>query len=76
MGRHNGATPLRQARDRKDLSREKVAVALEPPVSAKTIERWEMPGTRVKVWRLEQLAAIYQCSVESLVDGKAAKAAA
>jgi hypothetical protein len=35
-------------------------------VSAKTLERWEQPGYRVKRARLRQLAAIYGVTVEEL----------
>jgi hypothetical protein len=31
---------------------------LDPPISVKTLERWEKGG-RVKRWRLKQLARIY-----------------
>jgi hypothetical protein len=52
-------TPLRAARDKKGLARERVAPQLDPPISSKTLERWEKPGYPVPEWRLEQLAVIY-----------------
>lgn len=59
-------TPLRQAREAEGRSREKVAAALDPPVSSKTIERWEKPGANVPGWRLKQLAALYGVGVKRL----------
>jgi len=55
------STPLRAAREYAELSREAVTrrPELDPPVSAKTLERWERPGARVKRFRLKQLAQIY-----------------
>jgi hypothetical protein len=65
------STPLRAAREQAELSREAVTrrPELDPPVSAKTLERWEQPGYRVKRARLRQLALIYGVSVEKLEDG-------
>jgi DNA-binding transcriptional regulator YiaG len=59
-------TPLRAARDWAELSQEAVARQLEPPVSVKTLARWEQPGARVKRVRLQQLAVIYGVSVAEL----------
>jgi hypothetical protein len=61
-------SPLRAARDQAELSREAVArrPELDPPISSKTLERWEVPGTRVKRWRLKQLARIYGVPVADL----------
>ena len=59
-------TPLRAARDKLGLARERVAGQLDPPISAKTLERWEAPGANVKLWRLQQLAAIYDVDVAEL----------
>ena len=54
-------SPLRAAREYAELSREAVTrrPELDPPISAKTLERWELPGARVKRFRLKQLAEIY-----------------
>jgi DNA-binding transcriptional regulator YiaG len=61
-------TPLRQARERLELSREAVTrhPALNPPISTKTLERWEQPGARIKRWRLKQLARIYGVPISEL----------
>jgi hypothetical protein len=61
-------TPLRAAREQAELSREAVTrrKELDPPISAKTLERWEMPGARVKRWRLKQLARIYGVAMADL----------
>lgn len=64
-------TPLRRARDKRGLSRERVVVQLDPPMSAKTLERWEAGG-RVPEWRLDQLAEIYGVRSSALLDKKAA----
>lgn len=58
-------TPLRAARDRLGLARERVAAQLDPPISSKTLERWE-GGADVKRWRLKQLAAVYGVDVKEL----------
>lgn len=59
---------LRAARDRLGLSREKVARLLDPPISAKTLERMENGDAPLKGFRLKQLAAIYEVTVESLTE--------
>lgn len=61
-------TPLRGQRDRLGLSRERVAAQLEPPISSKTLERWETPGYTVPLWRLEQLAALYKCAIADVQE--------
>lgn len=54
------------------MSRERVVRQLEPPISAKTLERWETSGVPDKSrWWLKQLAAIYEVSIDQL-DGKVA----
>jgi transcriptional regulator with XRE-family HTH domain len=62
------SSPLRAAREQAELSREAVTrrSELDPPVSAKTLERWEIPGARVKQFRLQQLARIYGVTVAEL----------
>jgi DNA-binding transcriptional regulator YiaG len=64
-------SPLRTARENAELSREAVArrPELEPPISSKTLERWEVPGARVKQWRLKQLARIYGVTAAELRAG-------
>lgn len=59
--------PLREARDRIGYSREAVTrrPELAPPITSKTLERWEN-GARVKDFRLQQLAAIYGVDREEL----------
>ena len=61
-------TPLRAAREHAELSREAVTRhrLLAPPISVKTLERWEQPGIRVKRWRLKQLARIYGVRMSDL----------
>jgi transcriptional regulator with XRE-family HTH domain len=67
-------TPLRAAREQAELSREAVTrrPELAPPISMKTLERWEQPGARVKRWRLKQLARIYGVTLSDLSSDKAA----
>lgn len=47
-GRENGGVDLgvclRAARERAGMGREYVAARLDPPISSKTLERWEVPG--------------------------------
>ena len=62
------ANPLKLAREATGLSRERVSRLLDPPISAKTLERWEA-GSRVKRWRLVQLADVYRVNVAKLVNG-------
>jgi ribosome-binding protein aMBF1 (putative translation factor) len=62
---------LREARDATGLSRERVAAQLDPPISSKTLERWEN-GATVKRWRLQQLAEVYGVSLHSLSEKAAA----
>lgn len=57
---------LRTARDRLGLSRERVAAQLDPPISSKTLERWEKVDANVPLWRREQLADIYGCDVKAV----------
>jgi DNA-binding XRE family transcriptional regulator len=59
MSRRKPLSPLRAARERKGYSREWVAGRLDPPVSSKTIERWEEHPEKVKGYRIEQLAELY-----------------
>ena len=70
LGGKGRGDKLRMAREAAKLSRERAARALDPPISMKTLERWE-GGANVKRFRLEQLAKIYGVPVESLNNGKA-----
>jgi DNA-binding transcriptional regulator YiaG len=58
--------PIWAARKAEGLAREKVVRQLEPPVSAKTLERWERGVSPVPNWRLRQLAVVYGVTVASL----------
>jgi DNA-binding transcriptional regulator YiaG len=62
------AHPIWPARLAENLSREKVVRLLDPPVSAKTLERWERGITPVPKWRVRQLAAIYRIRLSDLKD--------
>ena len=57
---------LRVARERRGYSREYVSRQLEPPISSKTLERWEQGASPVKPWRLVQLASVYEVKVAEL----------
>ena len=59
---------LWRVRDDLGLPRERVAAQLDPPVSAKTIERWEKGVTRAPRWRLQQLARVYGVKERDLKD--------
>ena len=59
-------TPLRAAREHAELSREAVSRRLDPPISMKTLERWERSPVVVKRFRLRQLARIYGVPVAEL----------
>jgi transcriptional regulator with XRE-family HTH domain len=47
-----------EARNSLGLSRERVAALCDPPISAKTLERWEKGISPLPRWRAQQLAAI------------------
>lgn len=57
---------LWQARLNESLSREAVCRLLDPPVSTKTLERWERGSTPCPRWRLRQLASVYRTKVTAL----------
>jgi DNA-binding XRE family transcriptional regulator len=59
-------SPMRQARDDLGLPRERVAPRLDPPISSKTLERWEKGITPTPRWRLQQLARIYRVKERDL----------
>lgn len=55
------------------MSRERVCRQLKPPISAKTLERWEAAGVPARSrWQLPQLAAIYAVELEDLNEKVAA----
>lgn len=58
---------LLAARKRAGLGREKVAAQLDPPVSSKTIERWEEPG---KVYTRIERRRFYLTQFEELYGEK------
>lgn len=61
-------TPLWIARERAGLSREMVTrrAELDPPISAKTLERMERGIAPLRGFRIKQLAAIYDVDVKEL----------
>lgn len=68
-------TTLRKARDARGYSRAQVVRLLEPPITEKTLKRWEDdPAPLIgKRWRVEQLASIYQTTPGALLsNGRAA----
>jgi hypothetical protein len=66
------ASQLLSVRTTEGRSREYVSRLLDPPVAAKTIERWEKGITPVPKWRLRQLAEVYGVTVDTLENGVAA----
>ena len=58
--------PVWAARRLSELSRESVARLLDPPISAKTLERWERCLSPIPAARLRQLAKLYAVPVEEL----------
>jgi len=70
------ATSLRTLRDQKGLSLTQVAGRLDPPMSSRTLERWETKGVpsrrqhqQHQSW-LEQLAELYGVDPEQLTNGR------
>jgi DNA-binding transcriptional regulator YiaG len=59
-------TPLWQARESVGLSREHVTRLLDPPISAKTLERWEKGISPLRPWWRQRLAVIYDVDPEAL----------
>ena len=51
---------LRETREDAGLTRDQVAALLQPPVSSKTIERWEKGSSPVSHQRMRQLALLYR----------------
>jgi transcriptional regulator with XRE-family HTH domain len=56
------------ARTAEGLSREKVVRQLDPPVSVKTLERWERGISPAPLWRIRQLAVVYGVSLSELKE--------
>lgn len=57
---------LWKARAAAELSREHVSRLLDPPISAKTLERWEKGHNPPSKRRLRQLALIYRVRASDL----------
>lgn len=74
MSDTNGNSRLRAVRDELGLSREAVSRSplLDPPITSKTLERWENNLTPVKGFRYLQLARIYKCKPSDLRESVAA----
>lgn len=62
-------SPLWLARKRKGFSREHVTRNVHPPMSAKTLERWEKGQSNAPGWRIEQLAEFYGVDENALTNG-------
>lgn len=58
--------PIWDARKAESLSREQVVRLLEPPITTKTLERWERCITPAPKWRVRQLAQIYRVKADEL----------
>lgn len=58
---------LKEAREARGLSRERVASMLWPPISAKTLQRWEERNeiTRDRRVRYRQLAEVYEVDIRA-----------
>jgi transcriptional regulator with XRE-family HTH domain len=63
------ASRLLETRTAEGRSRDYIARLLDPPPTAKTIERWEKGITPVPRWRLRQLAEVYGVPLEMLENG-------
>ena len=63
----NDKGPLWRAREREGMTRAQVVAILDPPVSPKTLERWERETTPVPYQRLRQLALVYRTKPSELV---------
>lgn len=61
-------SPLWRARETEGLSREAVVRQLEPPVTTKTLERWEKDITPCPRYRLRELARIYRTKLADLQE--------
>ena len=56
---------LWMSRSRTGLSRERVAALLDPPVTSKTIERWEKGIVPIPGYRKAQLTELYARVMEA-----------
>lgn len=56
---------LWRARGRTGVSRERIAAQLDPPVSSKTIERWEKGVVPIPGYRKAQLEQLYARLLEA-----------
>lgn len=65
------AHPSWRVREAEGLGREYVSRLLDPPVSAKTLERWEKRVSPLPLWRARQLAQIYRVRLADLSERKA-----
>jgi len=63
---HAGRSALLRARQSAELSREEVGRLLWPPVTGRTVGRWEMGRVMIEPWRLRQLAHVYRVPVADL----------
>lgn len=62
----------REEREQAGFSRERVAGRLDPPISSKTLERWEKGLSPFPRWRAIQLAALYGVDVEAFAEAAVA----
>ena len=62
---------LREIREDAGLTREQVCALLDPPISSKTLERWEKGTHHPDDRRMGQLALIYRVPRRKLVTGDA-----
>jgi DNA-binding XRE family transcriptional regulator len=58
---------LQLTREEAGLTREQVARLVDPPVSTRTLIRWEDGTTPIPYHRMRQLAFIYRVSARELV---------
>jgi DNA-binding transcriptional regulator YiaG len=66
-----GRSVLRTVREDAGLTREQVCALLDPPVTTKTLERWEKGEYQPDDRRMGQLAMIYRVTRRKLVTGNA-----
>jgi transcriptional regulator with XRE-family HTH domain len=62
---------LRLTREEAGLTREQVARLLDPPISTRTLIRWEDGSTPIPYHRMRQLALIYRVNRRDLVESVA-----
>ena len=66
MGEDRDPTALQMARETERLSCEQVGRLIDPPVSGRTVKRWEKGEASLDYWRLRQLAQVYRVPVDEL----------